>query len=366
MKSPAWILLPSLLILVFTTIIIIPGIGSSNLKNVYVHKLTLSSEAQDYVYDQTGSSAESYIVHLWSTCTVSSQNSSYSCPKKLSPLHFFNFTRVLGYPASITELPTNSTERATNIAYLDSQVRKFKIYSHLYTLLTLMMVLSRLTVISLIIPLRLAHMRISSSYSFSQGGHLVIRTSFFVLRGFFSLAYIVTFVTANVLCAIALLLYSFRFYRSFYNSNPGTAVEQALGPVVTTFNFFIMFFTYLELYPAIAYMYKRPSVSSKRLPKLREIYSEDTLQGDLSKDTMLSSTTVYDKEKDTEMMSVHSTPSLQTCVTATPTTHTTDSSAVSELPSLVLSSDSPSSISEVSTTQLDNQSGSNSLVISFR
>lgn len=359
MKSPAWILLPSALILTFSTVIVISGVGNTHLPNVYVRRITLSDTAQQRVFNQTGASAESYAVRLWSTCTRSAPDEPYVCPKKLSLGYFFNFTDVLGYPSNITDLPQDSQTRAQQINNLDAEVAKFQICSLLYKYLMLMMIISRLTVIVLIIPLRLAHMRIASALS--QNNMLAIRTSFFTLRAFFSVAYIVTFVTAHLLCAVAVALYFFHIYNPYTNGSD-TASEQGLGPVVTLFNFLVMVLTYAELYPAIVYMYKLPSIRPGK-PKLRIMDSEMTLQGTMSSDTYCATSEVELKVLEKTTPSVHTVRSLQSCTTVASKTRTaTTTSVISELPSLVHSSDVPSSISEVSTTHPSEFSSMRSVV----
>lgn len=358
MKSPAWILVPSIIILVYSHLLIIPGVGNTNLPSVHIHKLSLSPVAQEFVAAQTGKSSPTYVVHLFNYCEYYHENPhdrssplKYRCTEPPSVSFFFNFRKILGLPDSI--LYDQSAARNDSLAALNIKLHRFKNISLLYSSLILMMIISRVSVVSLIVPLRLLQMRLPYSRSTS------LQSKFIMFRGIFTFSYILTFVTANLLSACAILHYRVHFYKGIYDQDGNDGVEQTLSSTAIAFNVMVLLFSYIELYPAITYMSQRPA-GPKRLYDSDdpEAYAMDRFD---SENALSAQTTIY--RSTTPDTSSKLNPQRSSLITST-TCVDSDTSSVDSfdsLPSLALSStasavpsllqsDLSDAVSEVSTT----------------
>lgn len=368
MKSPAWLLLPSIIILVFSYLLIVPGLGNIVLPSLHVHKINLSPTAQEYVTAQTGTTAPpSYVVHLFNYCEYVYKDSSntsteliYKCHNTPSISFYFNFEQVLGLPDTIEN--ANSTTRNEELTVLKAKVLKFKLISLLYTYLTLMMILSRFSVISLVIPLRLVHLRLRSRSKSS------LHNKFFMLRGLFTFSYVLTFVTANLLSAVAILHLRFHFYRGVYDLGNNSGIETTLSTTTIVFNSLVLLLSFIELYPAITYMCLQPPPQkqySLEDPESRPdcLYTTNT---NLSSTSTIVVSDLDEKDKiitssTSTLAPVHTRASILSASTRVASEELyslnslTPSSLVSEPPSLQATSNldseaSSSIVSEVSTT----------------
>lgn len=261
MKSPAWILVPSIIILLYLQLVILPGVGDTTLPSLYVHKVTLSPKAQEAVAFQTGkTAATAYTIHPLSYCefyyetpydTRSTLN--FKCFNSPSLSFFFNFETILGLPDEI--LNDRSPSHNELVTKFNSSLLQFKKISLLYTYLALLLVFSRFSVVSIMVPLRLVQLRLPYSRSTS------LQNKFMMLRGLFTLFYIIAFVSTNLISAVAVLHYRFYFYKGMYDLGDNTGVEDTLSTTVIAFHCVILFLTYVELYPALTYMCQRPPLS---------------------------------------------------------------------------------------------------------
>lgn len=333
----------------------------------------LSQSAQEYVALQTGTSAPGYVVHLFNYCECYHENPDdplstmkFRCPNSPSMSFFFNFQKILGLPDQI--LYDQSSARSQSLAKFDSTLMRFQRISLLYTYLTIMMVLSRISVVSLIVPLRLLQMRLPYT------GGSSIQGKFIMLRGIFTFSYILTFVTANLLSAVAYLHYKEYFFKGIYDQGDHSGIEYTLSNTTIAYNVLIFLFSYIELYPAITYMSQRPK-TKKRLydddlddlesHPLELLYpQENTLSTQVT--MVRSNSSEHHKIKSEDPFSdSNATSSLMTSTTRIDSdnfsigsfdtsTSLTPSSVVSALPSLQASSYGPhyesDIISEVSTT----------------
>lgn len=263
MKSPAWILIPSAIILVYSYLVIVPGVFDfdfPSISSINLHSLQLSPEAQQAVRHQTGNSAPGYVVHLFNYCEYyyvdperpDPSQMKVTCPNSPSLGFYFDFQTVLGIPDKITQ--DQSSTQAETLAEFNSSLKKFKRTSILYAFLTLVMVFSRLSLVSLIVPLRLAQLRLPYDRSST------LQNRFLTLRGLFSLSYIFTFVSANLQVALAMLHYRTYFYKGMYDTMGNAGVETTLSKSALAYTFIVLILGYIELYPAITYMSQRPSI----------------------------------------------------------------------------------------------------------
>lgn len=264
MKSPAWILIPSAIIIIYSHLVIIPGVFDFDflsVSSINLHSLQLSPEAQQAVRRRTGNSAPGYIIHPFNYCESyyvqpdhpETSEMKVRCPNSPSLGFYFDFQTILGIPDKITQ--DQSSARADMLTEFNSLVKKFKRTSILYAFLTLVMVFSRLSLVSLIVPLRLVQLRLPYDRSSA------LQSRFLTLRGLFSLSYIFTFVSANLQVALAMLHYRNYFYKGMYDTQGNAGVEVTLSKSALVYTFTVLILGYIELYPAITYMSQRPSMS---------------------------------------------------------------------------------------------------------
>lgn len=225
----------------------------------------LSEAAQEYVSRQTGHSAPGYIVHLFNYCEYRRPDQDgpleYQCNHSPSAFFWFNFEKVLGLPDRIAS--DKSPQRAAAVTEFKRLLLRYKRISLCYSLLTVMMVMSRISVVSVIVPLRILQLRLPYSRSES------LRSKFVMLRNVFAFSYIITFVTANLLAPVAYCHYRMNFYKDMYDSGDHPADEHSLSPAVAGFNLVVLVLCYIELFPAITYMSRWPDKEK------RHIYQDD-------------------------------------------------------------------------------------------
>lgn len=252
--------MPSVVVLIYAHLLILPGVGTNALPDLHVHKLMLSEPAQEYVSLQTEHSSPGYVVHLFNYCEYYQSHSGelqYVCDHKPAAFFWFNFQKILGLPDRVVKDKSSGKDPVVTRFY-----RKLQLYKRLslcYSLLTLVTAISRLSVVTVIVPLRLMQMRML--YTTQQ----LYDSRFIMLRNVFAFSYILAFVTANLLVPVAYLLYHFRFYENIYDTLGHAGLEHSLSPAAAGFNGLAVILSYIELYPALTYMSRWPGKEKRKL-----------------------------------------------------------------------------------------------------
>lgn len=232
MKSPAWILVPSVIILIYTYLILVPGCFYLSDSWSYVHKIELSAAAQEFVKTHTGKSAKGYIIHLFNYCEILEPGSK--CVGGVMPRFYFDYSQILG----LDETP---------------QGLRFQRSSFLFTVLVVLSALTRIILIGVMVPFRLVQMRM-------RYDPVSLQSKFLTFRALFSLAYILAFIVTNLLTTVGVLHYKSYFYKGIYDLGELKAEEHTLSKSVVGFIGIMLILSYVELYPAITYMTQRPLV----------------------------------------------------------------------------------------------------------
>ena len=263
MKSPAWILIPSAIIIVYSYLVIVPGVFDfdfPSISSINLHSLQLSPEAQQAVRHQTGNSAPGYVVHLFNYCEYyyvdperpDPSQMKVTCPNSPS-------SRLLLW---LSNSAGDSRQNHTRpVFYSGGNVGRIqfvakKIQTYIYSLCIFNSCYGLFPVITCLIDCSSADWL---SCDFPTTGHQRCRTGFSLFVACYS-SYIFTFVSANLQVALAMLHYR-KSHSLRQCMTRWSCVETTLSKSALAYTFIVLILGYIELYPAITYMSQRPCPS---------------------------------------------------------------------------------------------------------